>query len=86
MARSPIRSRSSWCASNEEALATGPARIIHDKSLALTVGACLGVYEITALIGAGHRFLVNTVVDQPTRPALTVILNWQAALGARERR
>ena len=28
----------------------------------------------------GQRFLVNTVVDQPTRPALTVILNWTAAL------
>ena len=40
-------------------------------------------YAVTA---DGQRFLVNTVVDQPTRPALTVILNWQAALGARERR
>ena len=28
----------------------------------------------------GRRFLVNTVVDQPSRPALTVILNWQAEL------
>ena len=28
----------------------------------------------------GQRFLVNTVVDQPTRPALTVILNWTAEL------
>ncbi len=28
----------------------------------------------------GQRFLVNTVVDQPTRPALTVILNWTADL------
>jgi Tol biopolymer transport system component len=26
----------------------------------------------------GQRFLFNTVVDQPTRPALTVILNWTA--------
>ena len=40
-------------------------------------------YAVTA---DGQRFLVNTVVDQPTHPALTVILNWQAALGARERR
>jgi len=28
----------------------------------------------------GQRFLVNTVVDQPTHPALTVILNWTADL------
>ena len=32
-------------------------------------------YAVTA---DGQRFLVNTVVDQPTRPALTVILNWMA--------
>ncbi len=34
-------------------------------------------YVVTA---DGQRFLVNTVVDQPTRPALTVILNWTADL------
>ena len=34
-------------------------------------------YAVTA---DGQRFLVNTVVDQPTRPALTVILNWTADL------
>jgi Tol biopolymer transport system component len=34
-------------------------------------------YAVTA---DGQRFLVNTVVDQPTHPALTVILNWTAAL------
>ncbi len=28
----------------------------------------------------GQRFLVNTVVDQPLRPALTVIVNWTAEL------
>jgi hypothetical protein len=27
-----------------------------------------------------QRFLVNTVVDQPTHPSLTVILNWTADL------
>jgi Tol biopolymer transport system component len=32
-------------------------------------------YAVTA---DGQRFLVNTVVDQPTRSALTVILNWTA--------
>ena len=35
---------------------------------------------VVPLIAAGQRFLVNTVVDQPTRPALTVILNWTADL------
>ena len=34
-------------------------------------------YAVTA---DGQRFFVNTVVDQPTRPALTVILNWTAGL------
>ena len=34
-------------------------------------------YAVTA---DGQRYLVNTVVDQPMRPALTVILNWTAAL------
>jgi Tol biopolymer transport system component len=34
-------------------------------------------YAVTA---DGQRFLVNTVVDQPTHPALTVILNWTADL------
>jgi len=34
-------------------------------------------YAVTA---DGQRFLVNTVVDQPTRSALTVILNWTADL------
>jgi serine/threonine protein kinase len=29
----------------------------------------------------GQRFLVNTIVEQPTRPALTVILNWSATPG-----
>jgi hypothetical protein len=33
-----------------------------------------------AVVGDGQRFLVNTVIDQPNRPALTVILNWTAAL------
>jgi hypothetical protein len=34
-------------------------------------------YAVTA---DGQRFLVNTLVDQPTRPALTVILGWAADL------
>jgi hypothetical protein len=34
-------------------------------------------YAVTA---DGQRFLVNMVLDQPTRPALTVMLNWTAVL------
>lgn len=30
--------------------------------------------------GNGQRFLVNSIVDEPTRQTLTVILNWQAGL------
>jgi eukaryotic-like serine/threonine-protein kinase len=33
-----------------------------------------------AVSADGQRFFVNTVVDQPTRPALTVILNWAAEI------
>jgi serine/threonine protein kinase/Tol biopolymer transport system component len=33
-----------------------------------------------AVSADGRRFLVNTVIDQPTRQALTVILNWTETL------
>jgi Tol biopolymer transport system component len=33
-----------------------------------------------AVSADGQRFLVNTVVDQPNRPSLTVVLNWAAGL------
>jgi hypothetical protein len=31
----------------------------------------------------GQRFLINTIVDQPVRPALTVVVNWQEELKQR---
>jgi hypothetical protein len=34
-------------------------------------------YTVTA---NGQRFIVNTVIDQPTRPALTVMMNWTSGL------
>lgn len=34
-------------------------------------------YAVTA---DGQQFLINSVVDQPNRPAMTIILNWTAAL------
>ncbi len=33
-----------------------------------------------AVSADGQRFLLNTVVDQPNAPPLTVVLNWAAAL------
>ena len=33
-----------------------------------------------AVSADGQRFLVNTVIDQPRRQALTVILNWTEML------
>jgi Tol biopolymer transport system component len=36
-----------------------------------------GHYAVSA---DGQRFLLNTVIDEPTRQTLTVILNWQAGL------
>ena len=34
----------------------------------------------------GKRFLINTPAGDPAMVPITVVLNWQAALGARERR
>jgi hypothetical protein len=39
-------------------------------------------YEVT---GDGPRFLVNTLVENAGPSPISVVLNWQAALGARER-
>jgi hypothetical protein len=36
-----------------------------------------------AVAADGQRFLVNTVVDQPARAALTAIFNWSEELKAR---
>jgi eukaryotic-like serine/threonine-protein kinase len=33
-----------------------------------------------AVTGDGQRFLVNTVVGEPTAPPIRIVLNWQAAL------
>ena len=33
-----------------------------------------------AVTSDGQRFLVNTVVEQPTRPGLTVVVNWISEL------
>jgi len=65
--------------------------VISDQS-AFTAGAPAALFDVEvpeptapystdyAVTADGRRFLVNTVVDQPTRPALTVILNWTAPL------
>ncbi|MBI3330168.1 MAG: hypothetical protein HYZ81_26100, partial [Nitrospinae bacterium] len=34
-------------------------------------------YDVTA---DGQRFLVNTVVEEPPAPPITVVLNWTAGL------
>ena len=36
-----------------------------------------------AVSADGQRFLVNTIVEQPVKPALTVILNWASDLARR---
>jgi eukaryotic-like serine/threonine-protein kinase len=36
-----------------------------------------------AVTGDGQRFLVNTVVGEPTAPPIRIVLNWQAALKGR---
>jgi hypothetical protein len=37
-------------------------------------------------IAPDGRFLMNVIADEGIRLPITIVLNWQAALGARERR
>ena len=55
------------------AFAAGTPHALFDVDVPETSAPYPGDYAVTA---DGQRFFVNTVVDQPTRPALTVILNW----------
>ena len=59
------------------AFSAGAPRALFDVEVPEATAPYATDYAVTA---DGQRFLVNTVVDQPTRPALTVILNWTAAL------
>ena len=61
----------------EAAFTAGTPRALFDVEVPEPTAPYPTHYVVTA---DGQRFLVNTVVDQPTRPALTVILNWTAAL------
>ena len=55
----------------------GAARALFDVEVPEAIAPYPTDYAVTA---DGQRFLVNTVVDQPTQPALTVTLNWTAEL------
>ena len=55
----------------------GPPRALFDVQMPEQIPPYPTDYAVTM---DGQRFLVNTVVDQPTRPALTVIVNWTAEL------
>ena len=61
----------------EAAFTAGTPRALFDIETPEPTGPYPNHYVVTA---DGQRFLVNTVIDQPTRPALTVILNWTAGL------
>ncbi len=56
----------------------GVARALFDVEIPEAVAPYRSDYTVTA---DGQRFLVNTLVDQPTLPSLEVILNWTAQLG-----
>ena len=62
---------------DDETFTAGAPRMLFDVDVPEPTAPYPTDYAVTA---DGQRFLVNTVVDQPTRPALTVILNWAAAL------
>jgi len=55
----------------------GVPRALFDVQVPEQVAPYATDYTVTA---DGQRFLVNTVIDQPTRSALTVVLNWTADL------
>jgi Tol biopolymer transport system component len=55
----------------------GTSRALFDVQLPEASAPFPTDYAVTA---DGQRFLVNAVVDQPTRSALTVVLNWTAEL------
>ncbi len=61
----------------EAAFRAGSPRALFDVEVPEPTAPYPTHYAVTA---DGQRFFVNTAVDQPTRPALTVILNWTAAL------
>ncbi len=67
--------------------------------MAIDLGSRVGPYEVTALLGEGgmarsggdrsvyvspdgQRILVTTAEDQASAP-ITVVVNWQSALGSR---
>lgn len=62
-------------ATDQSAFSAGAPAALFDVEVPEPVAPYSTDYAVT---GDGRRFLVNTVVDQPTRPALTVILNWTA--------
>jgi hypothetical protein len=53
----------------------GTPRALFDLEVAEPTAPYPADYTVSA---DGQRFLVNTVVDQPVRQSLTVILNWAA--------
>ncbi len=61
-----------------------PTDVSNDGRLVLYHQVDRDGYDLGSLATAGGsnptKFLVNTVVDQPVQPSLTVILNWAAEL------
>ena len=58
----------------------GVPRALFDVDVPESGAPHAGDYDVSA---DGKRFLINGVVDQPTKPAVTVILNWTAELPRR---
>jgi hypothetical protein len=46
----------------------------------IAAGRRIGPYEITAVIGDGHRFIVNTKIDDENSALITLVTNWPELL------
>jgi hypothetical protein len=55
------------------AFTAGAPRALFDVDVPESSAPYPSDYAVSA---DGQHFFVNTVVDQPTRPVLTVVLNW----------
>ena len=67
----PVKTDASFTAGAPRSLFTMPTA---------DVGQLTGIQHPFLPTRDGQRFLINAVIDKPTLPPVTVIINWPAAL------